>query len=239
MPLLKDYLGSLVSGINQARAMADLESARIAEAYASNAILKNFSVPRFKATNIELDIPVAIDELEEVEEKNYQPIDNKSFNTYAYNVFKDVLKVDSFNRKQSDLLRKKIATDTDTLEKNLKAKEDINISLNTYAKNLANYYIKHVKETKTNIAVADSNDDYRNTQERLFKALQETLISKIQEPKKTIDMDNTKVLVQSHQLKDIPPESVVRIKMTLVEDGMEWQAIEKDNGEVEHKLLPE
>ncbi len=228
MPLLKDYLGSLVSGINQARAMADIESAKIAEAYASNAILKNFSIPRFKASNIELDIPIAIDTLEEVEEKNYQPIDNKSFNAHAYSVFKNVLKVDSFNRKESDLLRKRIAVETDTLEKNLKAKEDITKSLHRYASGLTTFFINDV--------VADKKNTVR---EKLLRGLQDTLISKIQEPKKTIDMDNTKVLVQSHQLKDIPTESIVRIKMTLIEDGMEWQAIEKDDGTVEQKLLPE
>ncbi|MCB4809374.1 hypothetical protein LG651_14050 [Tamlana sp. 62-3] len=227
MPLLKDYLGSLVSGINQARAMADVESAKIAEAYAANSILKNFSVPRFKASNIELDIPIAIDELNEVEEKNYQPIDNKSFNSYAYNVFKDVLRVDSFDRKQSDLLRKRIAADTDVLEKDLKAKEDIRKSLNKFATSVSRFFI-----------TATKNDD-KEIQGKLTTQLQESLISKIQEPKKTIDMDNTKVLVQSHQLKEIPPENIVRIKMTLVEEGMEWQTIERDNGEVETKLLPE
>ncbi|KJD31425.1 hypothetical protein PK35_15065 [Tamlana nanhaiensis] len=227
MPLLKDYLGSLVSGINQARAMADVESAKIAEAYAANSILKNFSVPRFKASNIELDIPIAIDELNEVEEKNYQPIDNKSFNSFAYNVFKDVLKVDSFGRKQSDLLRKRIAADTDVLEKDLKAKEDIQKSLNKYATGLTRFF------------VASTNSDNKEIQRKLIAQLQESLISKIQAPKKTIDMDNTKVLVQSHQLKEIPPENIVRIKMTLVEEGMEWQTIERDNGEVETKLLPE
>lgn len=227
MPLLKDYLGSLVSGINQARAMADVESAKIAEAYAANSILKNFSVPRFKASNIELDIPIAIDELNEVEEKNYQPIDNKSFNSYAYNVFKDVLKVDSFGRKQSDLLRKRIAADTDVLEKDLKAKEDIQKSLNKFATGVTRFFI-----------TATKNED-KEIQRKLMAQLQESLISKIQAPKKTIDMDNTKVLVQSHQLKEIPPENIVRIKMTLVEEGMEWQTIERDNGEVETKLLPE
>ncbi len=243
MPLLKDYLGSLISGINQARAMADIESARIAEAYADNAILKTFSIPRFKASNIELDIPIAIDELDEVEETNYQPIDNNNFNSHAYNVFKDVLKVSRFDRKTSELLRKTIAKETDVLEKNLKAKEDTqSLVLKDYAQNLTHFFISDMQERDKKKAKeltgAVSNDEIP-IENKLLRTLQDRLISKIKAPKKTIDMDNTKVLVQAHKLKEIPPESIVRIKMTLVEEGMEWHTIERDNGEIDQKLLPE
>lgn len=241
MPLLKDYLGSLVSGINQARAMADIESARIAETYANNAILQNFSVPRFKASNIELDIPIAVDELEEVSETNYQPIDNRSFNAQTYAVFKDMLKVDSFDRATSERLRAKIAQEADMLEKNIKAKPDINKQLKSYATNLSRFFVETIDHKKENAKAFKKATTNTHAQfgKRLTQALHERLIANIKEPKKTIDMDNTKVLVQAHKLKDIPPESIVRIKMTLVEDGMEWHTIERDNGEVDKKLLPE
>lgn len=240
MPLLKDYLGSLVSGINQARAMADLESAKIAEAYVSNPLLKHFSVPRFKASNIELDIPVAIDELEEVEEVNYQPIDNKSFNSFAYNAVKDAVKETRFDRKTSEVLRREISQATQHLEKRLKAKEDITKSLHYYANSVADFYTKNSKainlEEENHIEVTALNDA---TKHKIVRMLNERLIDKIKAPKRSVDMDSTKVLVQAHQLKGIPENSIVRIKMTLVEDGMEWQTIEKNDGEVVNKLLPE
>lgn len=240
MPLLKDYLGSLVSGVNQARAMADLESAKIAEAYASSPLLKHFSVPRFKASNIELDIPVAIDELEEVEEANYQPIDNKSFNSFAYNTLKDAVKETRFDRKTSEVLRREISQATQDLEKRLKAKEDITKSLHHYANGIADFYIKNSKtvnlESDNHAEATALNEGDKH---KIVRMLNARLIDKIKAPKRSVDMDNTKVLVQAHQLKGIPENSIVRIKMTLVEDGMEWQTIEKDNGEVVNKLLPE
>jgi len=242
MPLLKDYLGSLVSGINQARAMADVESAKIAEAYSENALLKHFSVPRFKASNIELDIPIAIDVLEEVEEADYQPINNRSFNSFSYHVFKDTLKVARFTRKESELLRKRIAKETDQLERNLKAKEDVHKSLKDYAANLSQYFVNEMQDTdvvKNSKKMLAESDETLDLQAKLIKSLQAKLTTKIRPPKKSIDMDNTKVLVQAHQLREIPPESMVRIKMTLVEEGMEWQTIERDDGGVDQKLLPE
>jgi hypothetical protein len=156
-------------------------------------------------------------------------------------VFKDILKITNFSRQESELLRKKIAIETDLLERNLKAKEDPQKSLNDYASKLAKFFISDMqKQGKKNKSTAIANL-YEDTkvEEKLIKGLQAKLISKIRAPKRTIDMDNTKVLVQAHKLKEIPPESIVRIKMTLVEEGMEWHTIERDNGEIDQKLLPE
>ena len=129
--------------------------------------------------------------------------------------------------------------ETDQLERNLKAKEDLNKSLKVYATRLTRFYIKNMKEDEPgNTDITGRNDD-SNVEARLMNSLQERLISQIREPRRSIDMDNTKVMVQAHKLREIPPESIVRIKMTLVEDGYEWQTIERDNGEIDHKLLPE
>jgi hypothetical protein len=231
MPLLKDYLGSLVSGINQARAMADIESAKIAELYASNEILKNFSVPRFRAQDIELNIPIAIDALDEQEPVDYQPIDNIRFNSLVYHTIKDQLKTTKIDRKKSDLLRKEIAKSTQTLEINLKAKEDKTISLQNFSNQLSQKVIK--------IAQLEGNEPNEEVIKKLQKSLQEQLNPEIKEPVRSIDPDKTKIIVESGKLKDYNPQSITHIKIKLVEEGMEWQSIEKEDGKTDQRLLPE
>jgi len=52
-------------------------------------------------------------------------------------------------------------------------------------------------------------------------------------------LDQLSVIAESHRLREQRPEDVIRIRMTVSEDGMEWQTIEKSDGTTERKLLPE
>ena len=52
-------------------------------------------------------------------------------------------------------------------------------------------------------------------------------------------LDQLSIIAESHRLREQRPEDIVRIRMTIGEDGMEWQTIERDDGTVERKLLPE
>ena len=61
MPALGEYLGALLSEVANARLQADLESARIAQLYASHPILQHLPVPRFRLPNVVLDLPVAVE----------------------------------------------------------------------------------------------------------------------------------------------------------------------------------
>jgi hypothetical protein len=60
MITLSEYVGFIFQEITRARVLADNESKRIAEAYATDDIMKHFSVPRFKIPEMELTIPVTI-----------------------------------------------------------------------------------------------------------------------------------------------------------------------------------
>lgn len=60
MPNLGQYVGQLVAEITQARAQADVEATRIAALYASDPLLKYMPVPRFRLPNVTLDVPVAV-----------------------------------------------------------------------------------------------------------------------------------------------------------------------------------
>jgi len=60
MPTLGEYVGQLMAEITQARVQADVEATRIAELYASDPLLKYMPVPRFRLPTLTLDVPVAV-----------------------------------------------------------------------------------------------------------------------------------------------------------------------------------
>jgi hypothetical protein len=61
---LSDYLAFILSEISRARDMADRYTREIALAYAKDDVLRHFSVPRFKLSKMELNIPVLVSGVE-------------------------------------------------------------------------------------------------------------------------------------------------------------------------------
>lgn len=61
---LSDYLAFLLSEISRARDMADRYTRDIALVYAKDDVLRHFSVPRFKLSKLQLNIPVMVSGVE-------------------------------------------------------------------------------------------------------------------------------------------------------------------------------
>lgn len=71
MPKLGDFIGALLSDVAQARVRADLETVRIAEAYAGHGLLKHLPVPRFRLPDLIIDVPVLVTSVGDVGEQQY------------------------------------------------------------------------------------------------------------------------------------------------------------------------
>lgn len=233
MVKLKDYLGTLISGVNQARVMADIESAKIAQAYANDDILKHFPVPRFRAQDVELDIPIAIDGFDEQPIKNYQPLNNKTFNSHTYASMKDIAKVASFSRTTSKELSTKIAENSRALETDLKADIAKDVAFKKYEEKMGTLFIKALE--RDNIEI-ENQDEVKESYQRTLK---EKLYNSVTPKRASNLLENAKVVVEATKLKEIPNENIVRIKMKLFEDGMEWHTQEDANGTIKASLLPE
>ncbi|HEX2947527.1 MAG TPA: hypothetical protein VHT96_16440 [Clostridia bacterium] len=65
MAYLGDYIGYILSELTNARAQADSEAVRLAEIYAGDQYLKHVPVPRFRTPTITLDIPIAINSIQD------------------------------------------------------------------------------------------------------------------------------------------------------------------------------
>jgi len=234
MPVLKDYLGSLVKDLNHARVIADIESANIAEMYAEHHLLKNFSIPRMKIMETELTIPVSIDDLETVTQRDYQPIDNKDFYAKTYVEIKNSLKVSSFSMPTSKVLKKLIYAEIKNLEDNIKSSDNIKNSLNTFSERLSKASIKSAaNEPKL------SNIDTAKAEKELANDLRKYLSPKIKPRDVSGKIENANVTVESDKLKDKRPESLLYIKMKIKEESMEWQTMEDAEGNVVSKLMVE
>lgn len=239
---LKDYIGSIVSDLNHARAMADIQSANIAKIYAQDELLSNFSIPRFKAREIKLKIPVAIDKLNEKQPVDYQPIQNKEFNSSTYHALKDISKQTSFTRNISLQLKKTISMNTGILEKEIKSGELKDASLKLFSKKVSEtfmsiYGIQKGKKEEIKKLLFISKGE--SLSKKIEKMLIEKLNPIIKEKKDIAVIESTQVIVEASKLNEIKPENVIQIEMTLNEEGMEWNTHENSEGKIISKLLAE
>ncbi|MGB0880264.1 MAG: hypothetical protein ACPGTO_06830 [Polaribacter sp.] len=243
MTNLKDYLGTLVASVNQARVLADIESANIAEQYAQHHLLKHFSIPRMKMQNVEFTIPVAINDMETSEAIDYQPIDNKTFVSKVYDELTNVYQVKSFDRTSSMKIRKILYKEADELETRLKAGEAIESALQLFSDKISDQTIQikgdttNVKERKKeNVKKAGDTPISRDIlSQKIIKRMQAEV-----KPKQTQRaIENANVIVEASKLREQKTENMVFIKMTVLEEGMEWHTINHENGETTSKLLPE
>lgn len=244
MLILKDYLGSLVSDLNHARVIADVETAKIAKLYAQDEVLKRFSIPRMKIQDTELTIPVAIEQLDRSEIADYQTIDNTSFYSKTYAVIKSVFEVASFNQATAKALRSAIFAHIDTLEKSIKGGVDTTKSLTHYNEKIADLSIEQVTKDKAIQARTEKTAELQHVDTDQIKELLKTklasaLFDEIKPREMTGKLENLQVTVESDKLKEKKPESLLYIKMKITEESMEWQTMEDADGNVVNKLMVE
>lgn len=234
MPKLNDYIGSLVSSITNARVMSDIQTVKVAEEYAKHNLLKHFSIPRMRIDDIEMTIPIAIDELNERTETEYEPIDNIKFNAIVYKELVNNLGLTKLPTEISQKLRVKIAEQTQILEQNIRVTKDL-----SYLKNYNKELTKIILNLEIDLTKTKGDVKRKINIEDLPQYLENILSQeiKITSQKKTIDDLN--VIVEAHKLREQKPENLIYIKLKISEDGMEWNRTENNEGVIESKLLPE
>lgn len=243
MATLKDYLGSLVKDLNQARMIADLETAAIAKMYAENKYLQHFSVPRMKILETELTIPIAVDEIQHYKEESI-PIDNKKFYKIVYAELKNTLGVKSFSRDATTILNKEIYTQIDILEKEIKAGNDAEKSLDAFSNAVSSRSMEVIaKDSRAKIVLKKTLEKHKlnsNAFNELLKAnIKKFTIDEIKPVDFAQKIENTQVTVESHKLKEIDAKNIVVIKLKITEESMEWQTMEDDEGKLDKKLITE
>ncbi|MCJ8152624.1 hypothetical protein MKJ01_02465 [Chryseobacterium sp. SSA4.19] len=227
MPKLNEYLGGIVSELASARKMADLQTLEIAKEYASDEMLKNFSIPRMKIGTVDLTIPFAkagsqtilklrdfaYDEITKVMKTNYNASDissDKDLKTFLFDMeiyYDDVI----------DKIKKE------------------NTSIITAAQEK---YFDTIPEYITDFCVSLPNFKWGEVKsETLHKSLKERTLF---EARKVIEKaGENEIIVEASKLMSLDPKCLIYAKMSVSESGMEWSRYEDINGNIIETLIPE
>jgi hypothetical protein len=235
MPTLNEYLGGLFASITDARVIADVQTVQVAEQYAKHDLLKHFSVPRMRISDIELTIPVAIEGLSERSGYQLDPIGNAEFKRICarelsrFVGYTDLPPVAN-QRLLSALeihipkLVDGIRTSGEQIKPMLKFANDIVTDLFTIG-------------IEARLHEGKFPDGY--PQDEIMKRCHELGTSLVSGVVDKPVLDQLAVIAESHRLREQRPEDIIHIRMRVGEDGMEWQTSEKSDGTIERKLIPE
>jgi hypothetical protein len=234
MPKLNDYIGSLVSSITNARVMSDIQTVKVAEQYAQHDLLKHFSIPRMRIDDIEMTIPIALEEITHKKDNLYQPINNAKFNSIVYKQVVSSLGLKALSSSASRVTRNEIAKQTQTLENNIKTFRDT-----AYLKR----YIEDIKQILTILErdklISIEKINRKKINDNLTANLEKILNKEINVSDQKNNIEDLNVIVEANKLREQKPENIIYIKLKISEDGMEWNRAENQDGKIESKLLPE
>lgn len=228
---LHDYIGGLVNSIQQARVSADLQAVRVAEDYAKHSLLEHFPVPRMRLKDVEMTIPVAINPNQLQQSTNYEPIDNREFNTLAYKETLASLGLKSLSRIPSTQLRQAISDQTEQLEKAI-LKDGQTQAIRNFSSRVAKIGVD-----LSDMQISDAEKKERTAQ--IADRLNTQLAPAIKPVHSNIGFGELDVAIEADILREKPKESIVNIKLVIQEEGVEWHRMENEAGKLTHKLIPE
>lgn len=228
MPALGDYLGALLAEITNARLQADLESARIAQLYASHPLLQHMPIPRFRLPNVVLDLPLAV-------EKTDQPSSTMPPLTAELPALRQrvegIIEQELNNRKLQLVpdIRQRLTNNLNDLFERVKSSGSISTFDTIKASGDA--------VTAAVEAIKAASGDQSTADPATTSSLRHqfgTEFLRLQPPQSRVQVN-----VVTAQLKDLaPPKTLTRIQLTICEEGVEWtQTNPSDPGS--KTLLPE
>ncbi|MCQ8896989.1 hypothetical protein NQT62_11150 [Limnobacter humi] len=222
---LGDILGSLMTGLIRARQAADLQTAALAELYKDNPLLEGLSVPRVRIPEVSIDLPLIIESHEAGEEgelnepsKVVDATSNRLKNTLA-----------NTNIKLSTNFQKAFA-DTAKLRLTEARKNNDTVSKELVSRTVQDAFVETLKKTNTELSAQDKLAIVKDIRTEAGLAA----LAKPSIPQRILTN------IRTADIKDkATGNSVVRLKITLTEEGVEWVTQSNDAGGVNRTLTPE
>lgn len=234
MPKLNEYLGSIVSGIVDARVMSDIQAVKVAQEYANHPWLQHFAVPRMRIEDVELTIPVALESLNERSETTFEPLDTDKFRKQAQSLVTRAFGISNLGAKQKRLLQDTVSLRAKQLDSEMVLTRSLD-PVKGFTRSLSSFLIENAKEFGIEETVAKEGFD----PDKIHAEVNETLIKGIKPVSEKTSIESLNVVVEADKLREKNPQNMVIIKMKITEQGMEWQQMETSAGKIESKLLPE
>ena len=234
MPTLIEYLGGVFNSITQARVMADLQSVEVAEQYAKHDLLRHFAVPRMRIGDIELTIPVGLEGVGSRTELQLAPNGNDRYKTDAYQTILRISGAATLPLGAMRELQDALSQRVRTLCENIRAL-GLDEAFWAFGKAIAEDFGR-IGET---YGLFDGSTAIQYRPDEIVGTLYKYSVSAVKGVVEKQVVDELAVIAETARLRDLRPEDMIRIRLKVGEDGMEWQTIERSDGSVERRLLPE
>ncbi|TAN62746.1 amidase [bacterium] len=222
---LGDLLGALMTGFIRARRMADEQTAALAEYYKDNPLLEGLSVPRIRIPELTIDMPMLIENHVEGEsgEMEYPAkIADAVATQLKTTLSKNNIKINpAFHKKFLEAVTSQLESAKQT---------GVPIMKETVARSVQSAFSSTLTKTNTTLTAT--------AKEVIAKDLR-AKVSTVSFAKKPV----TSSIVANIKTADVKEQasntSVVRLKITLKEEGLEWATQSSESGGVVRTLQPE
>jgi hypothetical protein len=222
---LGDLMGSLMTGVIRARRVADEQTAALAEYYKTNPLLEDLSIPRIRIPELTIDIPMLIEDLlggESVEMEEPDKIAAEAEAQLKSTMEKNNITISpAFQHIFANEVKKRLVD----------AKQSGAPIMNeTIARNVQNAFADTLSKTKSTLTASENQIIARDLRDKV------SAVSIIKQPVNPSIIANIKTADVKERSSNA---NVVRLKITLKEEGLEWATQATDSGGVKHTLQPE
>ena len=221
-----DILGSLMTGLIRARHAADEQTAALAELYKDNPLLEGLSVPRIRIPELTVDLPLLIESHSEGEPG---ALNDPAHIVDATNTrLKNTLALN--NIKLSPAFQKSFSESAKQRLTDMQANAAGAVSRELVSRSVQEAFVDTLKRTGTELSPQERSAIVRDIRaEAGFQAVAKQAVS----PKILTN-------IRTADVKDkATGASVVRLKITLSEEGVEWATQSSEGGGVVRTLVPE
>lgn len=222
---LGELLGSLMSGLIRARRMADEQTAALAEYYKDNPLLEGLSVPRIRIPELTIEMPMLIENHVEGQRGDMEDpikIADAAKEQLNATLSKNNIKINpTFNEVFSDGVKNRLE---------LVKQTGAPIMKETVARSVQDTFAATLAKTKTTLTPTDKEAIARDLRAKV------STVSIAKGPVSSSIVANIKTADVKERASNT---SIVRLKITLKEEGLEWATKASEAGGVARTLQPE
>jgi putative ribosome biogenesis GTPase RsgA len=226
---LGDLLGSMMCGVIRARRMADEQTAALAEYYKSNPLLEGLSVPRIRIPELTIDMPMIIEN--QVEGQSGEMTDPEKIASEAEAQLRTTLSKENIkiNPAFHQVFLNEVKNRLESVLESVKQTQ-APIMRETVARTVQDAFVATMAKMKTSL-----NATHKVAIANALRAKVSTICIA-----KDPVASNIAANIRTADVKEqATTTTVVRLKITLKEEGLEWSTQAIVSGGVKSTLQPE
>jgi hypothetical protein len=229
---LGEFLGTVLSGLAQARRVADEEAAALAEYYKQHPLLEGLAVSRIRIPEVTLELPMLIDEVQPGEDDEPEtPAKVRGSVIGELERLKADGEISDLPEEFSRILGVEITEKLKVVRQPAARGRRIGLR-ETTSREVENAITKVARQPEFRGAIP--NEDLRTIVESLRRTAALSAVKRegaAPALRSTVLTENVKA--------NADPATVTRIRITLREEGLEWSEVQGADGKTRGRLTPE